>query len=117
MNFIPANILGFGKAQCDQIEINCETEGFLKNEVAQVAIRPEEIRFVQENQNDNLIRAKITEIEFLGAFQRIYFHSPLINSDSIIVDIPSSSARKINLALSDELNLYFSPEDTKVYQL
>jgi iron(III) transport system ATP-binding protein len=117
MNFIPANILSFGKVQCDQIEINCETEGFLKNEVVQVAIRPEDIRFAQENQNDNLIRAKIIEIEFLGAFQRIYFHTPLINSDSIIVDIPSSSARKINLALSDELNLYFSPEDTKVYQV
>ena len=44
-----------------------------KNEVVQVAIRPEDIRFAQENQNDNLIRAKITEIEFLGAFKEFIF--------------------------------------------
>ena len=117
MNFIPAKIIGSGKAQCDQIEINCITEGFSKNEVAQIAIRPEDISFNQENQNDNLIKAKITEIEFLGAFQRIYFNSTLISNSSIIVDISSPSARKIQLAVNDELNLYFSPEDTKVYQV
>ena len=85
--------------------------------MAQIAIRPEDISFKQENQNDNLIKAKITEIEFLGAFQRIYFNSTLISNSSIIVDISSPSARKIQLAVNDELNLYFSPEDTKVYQV
>ena len=33
------------------------------------------------------------------------------------MDIPSSSARKIQLTKGDDLNLYFSPEDTKVYQV
>ena len=117
MNFIPAKIINSGKAQCHQVEINCKAENFSDNEVVQVAIRPEDIRFNQENENDNLIMAKIKEIEFLGAFQRVYFHSSQISSDPIIMDILSSSARKIQLAIGDELSLYFSQEDTKVYQL
>jgi iron(III) transport system ATP-binding protein len=117
MNFIPAKIINTGKVKCHQVNVSCNTDGFLDNEVAQIAIRPEDIRFNKENENDNLIKAKIIEIEFLGAFQRIYFHSTLISSDSIIVDISSSNARKIKLAVGDELNLYFSQEDIKVYQV
>ena len=42
----------------------------------------------------------------------------LTNSDNlIIVDVPSSNARKINLSVNDELNLYFSKEDTRVYSI
>jgi hypothetical protein len=33
------------------------------------------------------------------------------------MDISSSIARKIQLAIGDELSLYFSEEDTKVYQV
>jgi ABC-type Fe3+/spermidine/putrescine transport system ATPase subunit len=117
MNFIPAKIISSGKAQCHQVEINCKTESFSDNQVVQIAIRPEDIRFNQENENDNLIIAKINEIEFLGAFQRIYFHSAKVSTDPIIMDISSSIARKIQLAIGDELSLYFSEEDTKVYQV
>ena len=117
MNFIPAKVINSEKVKCYQVEVNCKTKGFAENKVVQIAIRPEDIRFNKENENDNLINAKINEIEFLGAFQRIYFYSSAISSDSIIMDIPSSSARKIKLAVGDELNLYFSQEDTKVYQV
>ena len=64
-----------------------------------------------------LINASIKEIEFLGAFQRIYFESKNFTNEPIIMDIPSSSARKIKLAIGDEKSLYFSKEDTKVYSI
>jgi len=117
MNFIPATVINSEKVQCNKIQINCSTDSFSDNESVQIAIRPEDIRFKEENENDNSITAKINEIEFLGAFQRIYFQSALISKEPIIVDIPSSSARKIQLALGAELNLYFSKEDTKIYQV
>ena len=75
MNFIPAKVINSEKVKCHQVEVNCKTKGFAENKVVQIAIRPEDIRFNKENENDNLINAKINEIEFLGAFQRIYFYS------------------------------------------
>ena len=117
MYFIPSIIAKSGKVKCQNVEINCDTEKFKDNEDVQIAIRPEDIRFNQENDNDNSITASIREIEFLGAFQRIYFHTALISNEPIIMDIPSSSARKIKLAIGDKMSLFFSKEDTKVYPI
>ena len=117
MNFIPATIIKSGKVQCHKIEINCNTEKFQENKKVQIAIRPEDIRFDKENDDDNSIKASINEIEFLGSFQRFYFQSKLISNETIIMDIPSSSARKIQLSVGDEKNLYFSAIDTKVYSV
>jgi iron(III) transport system ATP-binding protein len=117
MNFIPATILSSGKVKCHKVNINCNTENFIDNEKTQIAIRPEDIRFNLENENDNTINASITEIEFLGAFQRIYFQSVLFSNEPIIMDIPSSTARKIQLSVGDEKSLFFSKEDTKVYSI
>ena len=77
----------------------------------------EDIQFTKEKSDDNILIAKIKEIEFLGAFQRIYFESKIVTDDLIMVDVLSSNARKINLSVNDELNLYFSKEDTRVYSI
>ena len=33
----------------------------------------------------------------------------------IIVDVPSTSARKIKLNIDEEMNLYFSKQDARIY--
>ena len=114
---MPARIIKSGKVRCSEVEINCNTESFIDKKEVQIAIRPEDIRFNREGENDNSIIASISEIEFLGAFQRIYFQSILISKEPIIMDIPSSSARKTQLNVGDEMSLYFSEEDTKVYPI
>ena len=117
MNFIPAIISNSSQVKCNNVEINCDTGNFQKNESVQIAIRPEDIQFTKEKSDDNILIAKIKEIEFLGAFQRIYFESKIVTDDLIMVDVLSSNARKINLSVNDELNLYFSKEDTRVYSI
>ena len=64
MNFIPATIDSSKKVKCNNIEINCDTNSFTENDSVQLAVRPEEIYFQQENQDDNVISATIKEIEF-----------------------------------------------------
>ena len=115
MNFIPATIDNSKKVKCNGVEINCNIENFKENDSIQLAVRPEEIYFQQENQDDNVISAKIKEIEFLGSFQRVYFEAKSLTNELILVDVPSASARKIKLAIDEEMNLYFSKEDARIY--
>ena len=115
MNFIPATINSSKKVKCNSIEINCDTGSFTENDSVQLAVRPEEIYFQQEHQDDNVIPATIKEIEFLGSFQRVYFEAKSFSNDLIIVDVPSANARKIKLVIDEEINLYFSKQDARIY--
>ncbi|MDC0191950.1 putative 2-aminoethylphosphonate ABC transporter ATP-binding protein [Alphaproteobacteria bacterium] len=115
MNFIPATINSAKKVKCNSIEINCDTGSFIENDSVQLAVRPEEIYFQQENQDDNVIPATIKEIEFLGSFQRVYFEAKSFTNELIIVDVPSANARKIKLVIDKEINLYFSKQDARIY--
>ena len=115
MNFIPATINSAKKVKCNSIEINCDTDSFTENDSVQLAVRPEEIYFQQENQDDNVIPATIKEIEFLGSFQRVYFEAKSFTNELIIVDVPSANARKIKLVIDKEINLYFSKQDARIY--
>ena len=115
MNFIPAMIDSSKKVKCKSIEINCDLGSFNENDSVQLAVRPEEIYFQQENQDDNVILAIIKEIEFLGSFQRVYFEAKSLTNELIIVDVPSTSARKIKLNIDEEMNLYFSKQDARIY--
>ena len=107
MNFIPAVISNSKKVRCKSVEFNCDTSNFKENESVQLAIRPEDIRFKQENSDDNILSAKIKEIDFLGSYQRVYFESKSLTDDLIIVDVHRSNARKIKLAFNMEMNLFF----------
>ena len=115
MNFIPAVISNSNKVKCNNVEINCNTVNFKENESVQIAIRPEDIQIKKENSDDNILLAKIKEIEFLGSFQRVYFESKNVSENLIMVDVPSSNARKTKLNVNQEINLYFSKEDIRVY--
>ena len=117
MNFIPAVISNSKKVRCKSVEFNCDTSNFKENESVQLAIRPEDIQFKQENSDDNILSAKIKEIDFLGSYQRVYFESKSLTDDLIIVDVPSSNARKIKLAVNTEMNLFFLKEDARIYSV
>ena len=117
MNFIPATIDTSKKVLCNTIEINCDIGSFTENDSVQLAVRPEEIYFQQENQDDNVISGSIKEIEFLGSFQRVYFEAKSFTNELIIVDVPSSSARKNKLAINEKKNLYFAKQDARIYSI
>jgi iron(III) transport system ATP-binding protein len=115
MNFIPATIVKNNKAQCNSVYINCDTQDFQNNQSVHLAIRPEDIQLNVEKLDNNVLEVTIKEIEFLGSFQRIYLEASSVTNNLIMADVPSSSARKINLALNDKLNICFPEEDIRVY--
>jgi len=45
----------------------------------------------------------------------VYFEVRNFTDELIIVDVPSSTARKVELDINKELNLYFSKEDARIY--
>ena len=115
MNFIPATIGKNNKAQCNSVYIDCDTQDFQNNQSVRLAIRPEDIQLNVKNSDNNVLEATIKEIEFLGSFQRIYLEVSNLTKDLIMADVPSSYARKINLALNDKLNICFPVEDIRIY--
>tara|TARA_B100000579_G_C22120119_1_gene527140 strand:- start:94 stop:537 length:444 start_codon:yes stop_codon:yes gene_type:complete len=115
MNFIPAIINNSNKVKCNEIEINCDTGNFKANDSVQLAIRPEDIQFKKLDQDDNMIPGIIKEVEFLGSFQRVYFEVVNFTDELIIVDVPSSTARKIDLDVNKKINLFFSRQDARIY--
>ena len=115
MNFIPATIGKNNKAHCNSVDINCDTQDFQNNQSVRLAIRPEDIQLNVKNSDNNVLEATIKEIEFLGSFQRIYLEVSNLTKDLIMADVPSSYARKINLALNDKLNICFPVEDIRIY--
>ena len=117
MNFIPASIDASKKVRCNDVEINCDLGRFSENDNVQLAIRPEEIQFQQENQDDNVVSGVIKEIEFLGSFQRVYFKTKNFSDELIIVDVPSANAKKIKMDIDNEMSLYFSKEDARIYSI
>ena len=101
--------------KCNKIDINCDIANYKENDSVQLAIRPEELQFKQNNQDDNMISGIIKEIEFLGSFQRVYFEVKSFTDELIIVDVPSATARKTELDINKQMNLYFSKEDARIY--
>ncbi len=87
------------------------------NFIPAVISNSKKVKCKQENSDDNILSAKIKEIDFLGSYQRVYFESKSLTDDLIIVDVPSSNARKIKLAVNTEMNLFFSKEDARIYSV
>ena len=45
----------------------------------------------------------------------MYFEAKSLTNELIIVDVPSTSARKIKLNIDEEMNLYFAKQDARIY--
>ena len=115
MNFIPATIDSSKKVKCNNIEINCDTSSFTENDSVQLAVRPEEIYFQQENQDDNVVSGVIKEIEFLGSFQRLYIESPSLSEELLMIDIANTSQTNFDLNQGTMIYFIFPPDQIKVY--
>ncbi|MDE8601371.1 putative 2-aminoethylphosphonate ABC transporter ATP-binding protein [Marinomonas sp. RSW2] len=71
MNFLSAKVSGTGQMQSAGLTLRCTPSSHLTiGDCAQLAIRPEDVRFHTEGKQDNLLNAKVLHLEFLGSRMR-----------------------------------------------
>lgn len=121
MNFLSGTVVDSHTVQCNNIKITCDTQSYQSGQKVKLAIRPESIVFQKTQQTadkvapSNNINAIIDEIEFLGSFQRVYLEAEALTHELIMVDIPSTAARSLELQDSTNITIQFPAEEIRVY--
>ncbi|CAN0458998.1 unnamed protein product [Hapterophycus canaliculatus] len=121
MNFLSGTVVDTHTVQCNNIKITCDTQSYQSGQKVKLAIRPESIVFQKTQQTadkvapSNNINAIIDEIEFLGSFQRVYLEAEALTHKLIMVDIPSTAARSLELQDSTNITIQFPAEEIRVY--
>lgn len=121
MNFVSGTVVDGNTARCNELNITCDTQPFEPGQKIRLAIRPECI--VLDNSgssapNDssiNNIKATIDEVEFLGAFQRVYIGANSLTDNLVMVDIPSTTARSLDLDGTNGLHINLPADEIRVY--
>ena len=93
----------------------------MPGEKVQLAIRPESIVLqhsheqTENNTLNNVVSATIDEIEFLGSFERVYLDVGSFGKSQIMVDVPNSVARQLELDARTDINIHLPEADIRVY--
>ncbi len=105
-----------GKVQFGRLELTVSNLVDVDSETVHLAIRPENIEWVDETLGNylpsNVVEVEAEVINFLGAIVRITF---ILEAEEMIVDISEKEFEKMNLKRKDKLKLYFPPDAFHVY--
>ncbi len=116
-NFITGKKID-GKVKFGRLELTVSNLGDLDSETVYLAIRPENIEWVDKTLApghylpSNVVAVEAEVINFLGAIVRITF---ILEGEEMIVDIPEKEFEKIKLKRKDKFQLYFPPGAFHVY--
>lgn len=68
MNFLSAKVSGTGQMQSGHLTLHCDQSTDLAfGDKAQLAIRPEDVRFANNQNGNNTLQAEVLHLEFLGS--------------------------------------------------
>ena len=121
MNFVSGTVVDNQTVRCSDLNITCDTQSYERGQKVRLAIRPESIvlQHTQEppanEPTSNNIKATIDEIEFLGSFQRVYLEADSLTSSLIMVDIPSTNTRNLELDGKIGINIHLPANAIRVY--
>ncbi|MBR8828157.1 MAG: putative 2-aminoethylphosphonate ABC transporter ATP-binding protein [Gomphosphaeria aponina SAG 52.96 = DSM 107014] len=118
MNFLEGVIIAEKQIRCGNLTFNVPQNQLSVNQRAKLAIRPEDIQVVFEqtnNKTENTLTAQVEDIEFLGSVYRLTLNPEGDAKESLIVEINTHQARQLDLNNLQSLNIYFPPEQVKVF--
>ena len=115
-NFLDAEVVSAGLVQVHNISLHCDTKKFEKNSTIQLAIRPESIKIFEKNGKDkNYVSGEVSDIEFLGSFQRLYILVSDFDDEILMVDITGSTIEIGALSIGDKVTLELPRNAITVY--
>ncbi len=117
MNFMPARVEGAGQIDLGGFKLSCATDGLSPGEPITVAIRPEDI-VVQdvETGGENVVQAKVRDLEFLGSFYRATLGGPAFGEREIFADLSVNFVRRHDISADADLPVRFSAEFIRLFQ-
>ncbi len=117
MNFMPATVESTGTIDLGRFKLTCATDGLSPGEAVTVAIRPEDI-VVQdvETGGENIVQAKVHDLEFLGSFYRATLGGAAFGARHIIADLSVNFVRRHTISDDSELPVRFSAEFIRLFQ-
>jgi iron(III) transport system ATP-binding protein len=113
MNFLPGIVLGPRRVRLGHIELACAggLDGLDQGTAVTVCIRPEDLAAQDAGRaTENVAKARVEELEFLGAFYRITLVVEAMDGLSVTADFPPSLVRDRAIREGAELMIVF-PED------
>lgn len=115
MNFIPAVIQSpeLKRVRVGQAEVTLQQEiPYPAGEKVTLAIRPEKMIVVENGQpNENILRAQVQDVEFIGAFYRLHLY---FGGERLIAYMPPQRQAK-SIGEGSEIPLYLPPDQVRIY--
>jgi iron(III) transport system ATP-binding protein len=113
MNFLEATSRGQDSIAIGQQEFRCDASSTTPGSRIVASIRPEDI--VVREQGDNLIDAKIDEVEFLGAFVRARLSCAEMGDSSMLADFSANLVREEQIAEGMTISVDMPRESIRIY--
>lgn len=118
MNFLPGVVIAPEAKRVRVGEVEIQLHQAITHSIGQdviLAIRPEKVQVVEnlENGRENLLRARVHEIEFIGAFYRL--HLKLGEKGQLLAYLPPQRSSARNIQKGEEVPVYLPPDQLQVY--
>jgi iron(III) transport system ATP-binding protein len=105
-NFMDATILSVDHARCGETDLRCNGADFAVGSSVKLAIRPEYITLAKVDEPaENRVSGHVTDIEFLGSFQRIHLTVPALENAVMMVDISNALGPDAEVTVGQRLTL------------
>ncbi len=117
MNFIDGIITKDGTVEInDNTNINCQTIGFKIGDKVKIAIRPEDVTVIEDdNYSHNSIKVKLDEIEFLGSFFRCDLSGAPLNDNIIEADFSINLSKRVELNVGNEISIRLHADNITLF--
>jgi iron(III) transport system ATP-binding protein len=120
MNFLPAESAGSGRVRVGMAELLCDAEDLAEIDTAgnriTLAIRPEDIGMQGvQAEDENAVRVKIEEAEFLGSFVRVDLAGGDLGGERLRADFSINLMRRFDINVGDEIVVALPREQLRFY--
>lgn len=111
MNFLDVTVQSADQVVLAATPLTCKPHRLVVGEAARLAVRPEAVALTCEA---GVLAGEVTNIEFLGAFQRVTLRLAG-GSQTLLADVPSRDSSALNLCLGQTLGIHIPTEAARLY--
>ncbi len=117
MNFLDGTALGPAAVRVGGLDLACQPDGHDQGQPVTVAIRPEDIRVVENGAEEraNVVEAGVGDVEFLGSHVRAQLTHDAFEGHPLTAELSQNLYRRLDLAEGHRLAVQLPPERLRVF--
>ena len=94
--------------------IDCH--GFSKGDKVKLAARPENIQIIKKKNKKSVFTGKVVDIEFLGAFLRVYLETSIMPDKLMVADNPIVNKNDEHFRVGEAVNFVILPNFLNIFK-